>query len=524
MKKSLVFVVFVLLGLFFISASADKMQGNSPEGVRNQKVSAISKPSENDSPVLIVEPCLMNFGVNNLGQTTGPQDLLIHNCGGGTLNWTVVDNATWLECSPTSGTNFWVVEVSLGDLEGLKIGNNRAEITISDPNAAHSPYTLYVTVVLHKHTRPPFGYFDRPKTGVVVNGCVPLTGWALDDLDVECVKIYRKDGSADVFVGNATFVEGARPDVAQLYPDFPHYTRAGWGYNLLSNVLADGPHTFLAKARDKEGNEVTLGEKTIIINNASDVHPFGTIDFPKPGGVISGAYRVHGWALTHPSDTITSVAVVIDSGSPNAACYGDYRPDVCAVFPGYTCYAGFHRDFDTLNYNNGTHTIYGIATDSGTDSSGIGSRYFNIWNLGTLCKTSRLSSKKQFSMSEITDMPLYYSEPVEMKKGFDPNIEPETAYPDETGNIKIEIKELERIEIHLGNGIDNSTYTGYLVVGQQLWPLPIGSTMDTEKGVFYWILGPGFIGEYQLVFVENEPDGAMNKKLVNVKIVSKFGK
>ena len=73
--------------------------------------------------------------------------------------------------------------------------------------------------------------------------------------------------------------------------------------------------------------------------------------------------------------------------------------------------------------------------------------------------------------------------------------------------------------------IQNSKfYSGYLVVGQQLWPLPIGSTLDTEKGVFYWIPGPGFIGEYRLVFVKKGPDGAMNKKLINMKIVPKFGK
>jgi hypothetical protein len=47
--------------------------------------------------------------------------------------------------------------------------------------------------------------------------------------------------------------------------------------------------------------------------------------------------------------------------------------------------------------------------------------------------------------------------------------------------------------------------------------------LDIKKGIFSWIPGPGFIGEYQLVFVEKDADGAMNKKPINVKIVSKFG-
>jgi len=30
--------------------------------------------------------------------------------------------------------------------------------------------------------------------------------------------------------------------------------------------------------------------------------------------------------------------------------------------------------------------------------------------------------------------------------------------------------------------------------------LPIGSTFDAEGGIFYWQLGPGFLGEYTLEF------------------------
>jgi hypothetical protein len=137
-------------------------------------------------------------------------------------------------------------------------------------------------------------------------------------------------------------------------------------------------------------------------------------------------------------------------------------------------------------------------------------------------------------MPEIIKIPVDYSGSVNLKKGYKTNIEPETIYPDEKGNITIEIKELERIVIHLREvqadveveekGSKNSKlYSGYHITGDQLTPLPIGSTMDTEKGIFYWSPGPGFIGEYQLVFVEKGPNGVMNKKLINLNIVSKFG-
>lgn len=40
-----------------------------------------------------------------------------------------------------------------------------------------------------------------------------------------------------VYIGSACFVEGARPDVARAYPDYPERTKAGWGYMMLTNML-----------------------------------------------------------------------------------------------------------------------------------------------------------------------------------------------------------------------------------------------------------------------------------------------
>jgi len=67
--------------------------------------------------------------------------------------------------------------------------------------------------------------------------------------------------------------------------------------------------------------------------------------------------------------------------------------------------------------------------------------------------------------------------------------------------------------------IQNSKfYYGYQVVGSQLRPLPIGSTLDREKGIFYWQPGPGFIGEYRLVFIEKGENMEMKKKNIIIKI------
>ncbi|MCX6560648.1 MAG: hypothetical protein NTZ26_09035, partial [Candidatus Aminicenantes bacterium] len=47
-------------------------------------------------------------------------------------------------------------------------------------------------------------------------------------------------------------------------------------------------------------------------------------------------------------------------------------------------------------------------------------------------------------------------------------------------------------------------WAGYLIVGDELRPLPIGSTLDSDAGVFSWLPGPGFLGDYRLVFIDHE--------------------
>jgi hypothetical protein len=53
-----------------------------------------------------------------------------------------------------------------------------------------------------------------------------------------------------------------------------------------------------------------------------------------------------------------------------------------------------------------------------------------------------------------------------------------------------------------------------MVVGDQLHALPVGSTLDTRNGKFYWIPGIAFSGMYRLVFIEKEKDGKI--RCINV--------
>lgn len=556
MKRLTVFCLVVLVVLLFISASGDRVQANNAGGIKVNGTAETGHITDNDSPVLVVERCLLNFAVTNLGTATGTQRILVRNCGGGTMDWTVTISvdATWLECTPASGTNFGVVEVSLNGLAGLTVGANPAEITVTAPDAVNSPQTVSVNTTLYNSVSPgvPFGYFETPENNSVISGVVPFTGWALDEIDVvntaKCnaanpdeevgVRIYHDVDSDLICIGSAIFVERARPDVEQIYPNYPKSDQAGWGYMMLTNVLPDGPHVFHAKAVDKEGNEVTLGTKSVIINNASAKKPFGTLDTPCPGCPISSVFRVWGWALTPPPDSIPcsdhsvfcdAVVLYIDGLNVGKVHYGTNRNDVCSLFPGYNnCpKVGFYFDFDSSEYCNGIHTIFCHVTDTGNDSDGIGSRFFHIWNLGTTnCCMDQTSSQTQFSIPrpEIADIPINNAEPISIQKGYNEEVEPQFMELDKNAQTIIEIRELERIKIRL-NPLKNSNfnhYCGYFMIGNKLMPLPIGSFLDAEKGIFYWMPGPGFVGPYRFIFLEEKQNREMSKTFITVNILPKF--
>ena len=155
----------------------------------------------------------------------------------------------------------------------------------------------------------PFGSFDTPVNGSTVRSSIPVTGWALDDVGVNNVKIYRlpvgtESGGANglVYIGDANFVEGARPDVAQAYPGYPQNSRAGWGYMMLTNFLPNNGNitvTLYAIAADGDGQQTQLGQKTITCDNANAIKPFGAIDTPLQGGETSGSQFLNwAWALT----------------------------------------------------------------------------------------------------------------------------------------------------------------------------------------------------------------------------------
>jgi len=345
--------------------------------------------------------------------TTAQEVLLTQ--GGAASPWTATPSQPWVVVSPSSGTGSRSVMVSIDPATAPTSGANTATVTFTANDGLLDPIGITVTfVVTAASTTPalPIGSFDTPADGATVSGSIAITGWALDNVEVIRVELWRDAHSSDpaaplggsdpragkIFVGTASFVEGARPDIEGLFPNAPRSSRGGWGYIMLTRGLpwdGQGPFKMHAFIVDAEGNIVPLGGKTITVANAASSKPFGAIDTPGQGQTVSGVIHNFGWVIpvkAPEGGTIPqqNVEVYIDGvfvGNPDGL---NRRSDLDAAFgpQGFdTSQASRVLTLDTTKFSNGVHTIGWLVTDSKGNVDGVGSRFFKINNPSLITTT-----------------------------------------------------------------------------------------------------------------------------------------
>jgi hypothetical protein len=421
----------------------------------------------------------LKFGYSGQ-QITGTQTVALNFNPSAAISWTASSSQSNITVSPTSGAGNAVLQITTAP-------GASGVITVTASSAANSPQQIQVNVT-SVTPAPPFGSFDTPANNTTgVAGALPVTGWALDNIEATNVGIWREPvvgetGQANglVFIGDAVFVSGARPDVQATFPNSPFNYRAGWGYMLLTNFLpnasgsgasGNGTYKLHALITNASGETLDLGAHAITVDNVHAAKPFGTIDTPAQGGTVAGnAYVNFGWALTQNPYVIptngSTITVILDGVPVGHPTYNQYRSDIANLFPGLANSNGAVGFFyiDTTTLANGVHTISWNVFDNAGRGDGIGSRYFTVANTGTGGNVPA------------TDEP----------------IEPARITADARGVYSVSIEELDRIELPVGATL------GYLLVKDERRPLPVGSTL--KSGRFYWQPGPGFLGDYDLLF------------------------
>ncbi len=501
----------------------------------------------------------LTFGATNNGALHSGAQTVTVSFTSGSATWSASANAPWLNVSPASGNGAGSFKVSLVD-GTYRAGETRtATVTITAPGVPNSPLTVPVTLKAFAAGASPIGLIDTPadnSTGVI--GAIPVTGWAIDDIGLARITLWRdplpgepaSSANGKVFLGNAGTVDGARPDIDAAYA-MPFNYQAGWGYMLLTNMLpnqGNGTYQLYVFADDVDGHTVQLGTRRLTCDNAHATKPFGSIDTPDQGGSVSGtAYINFGWALAPSPNAIktdgSTMTVFIDGVAVGHPVYNNARNDIASLFPGRANSSGpvGYYVFNTATLANGVHTIAWGVTDGAGHSEGIGSRFFTVLNgassstlssamtLGTAALTTAETPVRQSApaagvsagqpVSALDAVPAT-SQPAYVQKGFETNapmdivdIETEGAAP------RVKTEELGLVRVTIGPGVsgDADGFEGYLVKGSELAALPAGSFLDRTSGEFFWQPGPGFVGSYDFVFVRTG-NGAKSRTSLGVDI------
>ena len=107
-------------------------------------------------PNLSVTPSSLSFSGSVGGANPAAKTLSVANTGGGTLNYTTSDNASWLAVTPASGTAPGTLSVSV-DTAGLAQGTYNGAVTVTASGAGGSPATIPVTFTVSNLPPPPAG-------------------------------------------------------------------------------------------------------------------------------------------------------------------------------------------------------------------------------------------------------------------------------------------------------------------------------------------------------------------------------
>jgi hypothetical protein len=110
--------------------------------------------------------------------------------------------------------------------------------------------------------------------------------------------------------------------------------------------------------------------------------------------------------------------------------------------------------------------------------------------------------------------------PVGIKCGYGEDNGYRWRFPDETGELSVEIRQMECLELKLEQTDEpnGKIEAGYQDIAGEWRPLPTGSILDTVNAKYNWQPGPGFAGTFRLVFLVKDNGGHLGKKYVNVTI------
>jgi len=179
--------------------AGDGVPGNADTTDQDFALVVYNGTATTAGPTIGVSPASLSFNATVGGANPANQSLSITNTGGGTLNWTASDNATWLSVSPASGTAPSTATVSV-NITGLAAGTYNGAITISATGASNTPVAVPVTLTV-----------SAVSTQLIVNGGFEGSSapWVLSGSAVRSTGGLQHTGTGYLIVASANRQTGA---------------------------------------------------------------------------------------------------------------------------------------------------------------------------------------------------------------------------------------------------------------------------------------------------------------------------
>jgi len=153
-----------------------------------------------NGPTITLDKASLKFGAVSLGATftsqTSAQVVRLRQSGlPGTVTWTAQSTSPWLLVTPASGTGSADLSISIVAAAGVPISGlvtGGIQLTFNGAATNGSSIEVALTTIQNGLSVPPIGVIDTPVEGQSgITGAIALTGWALDDVEIDRIAICR---------------------------------------------------------------------------------------------------------------------------------------------------------------------------------------------------------------------------------------------------------------------------------------------------------------------------------------------
>ena len=254
------------------------------------------------------------------------------------------------------------------DLAGLGIatGTHTLQLRVVNGRGAWTDTPPVSFTAASAEATLPVGRIESPAMGATIQGTQAIVGYAYGR---GATRVNFVEVLVDDIVHGRAIYNAPRPDICAAEANgSPNCPAVGFRFDLNTALgiptIVNGEHQLRIRLLDATGRITALPAQTIIVDNAANQAPLGTMTAPVNGARVSGTIRISGYGYD-PDGRVAQVLLLVNGTNRATIRYGLPQPEVCAGLPNIAACPniGFEADFDTKAIPNGLHRIGVMLVD-----------------------------------------------------------------------------------------------------------------------------------------------------------------